>query len=107
MPFAIGDKVWKHTGDYQIAGEVRATFTTKAGKVRYVVEHEAGFLHIYSDASLRLFDARTCTFCNVTVDSSQTAGWRDYRPVNLVTCPRCHAVKRPEILEMLGVEAHQ
>lgn len=51
--FAIGDQVVKHTGDYQLAGEVRARFTTKAGKVRYVVEHEPGFLHIYGEHNLR------------------------------------------------------
>ena len=48
----VGDRVLKHSGDYQLEGEVRAVFTTKAGKVRYVVEHEPGFLHIYSDANL-------------------------------------------------------
>lgn len=48
-----GDQVEKYTGDYQLSGEVRATFTTKAGKRRYVVEHAPGFLHIYSDANLR------------------------------------------------------
>lgn len=51
--FAIGDQVVKHTGDYQLAGEVRARFMTKAGKVRYVVEHEPGFLHIYGEHNLR------------------------------------------------------
>jgi hypothetical protein len=52
--FAIGDEVEKFTGDYQLAGEVRAVFTTRRGKVRYVVEHEPGFLHIYSPDNLRL-----------------------------------------------------
>lgn len=51
--YAVGERVEKHTGDYQLTGEVRAVFTTKAGKVRYVVEHDPGFLHIYGDANLR------------------------------------------------------
>ena len=53
MTFKIGDRVLKHTGDYQLEGEVRAVFTTIAGKVRYVVEHFPGFLRIYSEANLR------------------------------------------------------
>lgn len=51
--FQVGDAVEKYTGDYQLKGEVRAVFTTKAGKTRYVVEHEPGFLHIYSGANIR------------------------------------------------------
>lgn len=51
--FRIGDAVEKHTGDYQLPGEVRAVFATRAGKVRYVVEHQPGFLHIYGEANLR------------------------------------------------------
>lgn len=50
----IGDQVRKVTGDYQLDGEVRAVFTTKAGKERFVVEHEPGFLHIYSEKNLEL-----------------------------------------------------
>jgi hypothetical protein len=51
--FAVGDKVEKYTGDYQLKGEVRAVFTTKSGKTRYVVEHDPGFLHIYGPDNLR------------------------------------------------------
>jgi hypothetical protein len=51
--FKVGARVEKFTGDYQLRGEVRARFTTKAGKTRYVVEHDPGFLHIYSAANLR------------------------------------------------------
>lgn len=51
--FSVGDPVEKYTGDYQLPGEVRAVFTTRAGKVRYVVEHDPGFLHIYSGLNLR------------------------------------------------------
>jgi hypothetical protein len=55
--YEIGDKVEKFTGDYQLPGEVRAVFTTRAGKLRYVVEHDPGFLHIYGPANLRTLDA--------------------------------------------------
>jgi hypothetical protein len=51
--FEIGDRVEKYTGDYQLIGEVRAVFATKRGKIRYVVEHDPGFLHIYSESNLR------------------------------------------------------
>lgn len=49
----IGDRVEKYTGDYQLDGEVRAVFQTRAGKTRYVVEHDPGFLHIYGPANIR------------------------------------------------------
>lgn len=52
-PFDVGDVVEKFTGDYQLTGRVVAVFRTNAGKTRYVVEHDAGFLHIYSAANLR------------------------------------------------------
>lgn len=52
--YNLGDRVLKHTGDYQLEGEVRDVFYTKSGKVRYVVEHDMGILHIYSDANLKL-----------------------------------------------------
>lgn len=54
MPeFRVGDHVEKFTGDYHLSGEVRAVFTTRAGKTRYVVEHFKGLLHIYSASNLR------------------------------------------------------
>ncbi|WP_234895022.1 hypothetical protein [Agrobacterium vitis] len=57
MPFAIGDLVEKHTGDYTAKGEVRGIFATTRGAVRYVVEHQAdgggSFCHIYSEKNLR------------------------------------------------------
>jgi len=49
----VGTKVLKYSGDYQLEGEVRAIFTTKRGKLRYVVEHEPGFLHIYSEKNIK------------------------------------------------------
>lgn len=57
MPFAVGDQVEKHTGDYHAKGEVRGIFAMKNGAVRYVVEHPAegggSFCHIYSEKNLR------------------------------------------------------
>lgn len=53
MTFNIGDKVLKHSGDYQLEGEIRAIFTTTTGKIRYVVEHFPGFCHIYSAHNIR------------------------------------------------------
>lgn len=59
--FEIGDKVYKHTGDYRIEGEVRGVFTLRNGAVRYAVEIEASgggsFIHIYSGKNLRLLPA--------------------------------------------------
>lgn len=52
----VGDRVLKYTGDYQLEGEIRSIFTTKQGKVRYVVEHEPGFLHIYSGNNIRIVE---------------------------------------------------
>ena len=52
--FNIGDKVEKYTGDYQLEGVVVSVFQTTAGKTRYVVEHDPGFLHIYGEANLRM-----------------------------------------------------
>lgn len=49
----VGDVVLKYTGDYQLEGEIRSIFTTKQGKVRYVVEHKPGFLHIYSESNIK------------------------------------------------------
>lgn len=52
--FYIGDHVEKFTGDYRLFGEVRGVIWTIAGKCRYIVEHNGGFLHIYSANNLRL-----------------------------------------------------
>jgi len=52
--FLIGDKVHKPEG-YRFPGEIRAAFTTKAGKWRFVVEHDEcqGLLHIFNAEQLR------------------------------------------------------
>ena len=64
--FNVGDRVVKYKGDYTAAGEVRAVYTTKAGKARYVVEYDALPLqHIHSDKDLMREDdwlANTETF---------------------------------------------
>jgi len=52
-PFFVGEQVEKYTGDYQLTGEVRAVFTTTKDKIRVVVEHTPGFLHIYNPEQLR------------------------------------------------------
>lgn len=51
--FSIGQRVEKYTGDYHLEGEIRSMFTTRAGKVRFVVEHDPGFLHIYGPGNIR------------------------------------------------------
>lgn len=60
----VGVRVLKYTGDYQLKGEIRAVFTTKAGRVRYVVEHEPGFLHIYSENNIKPIDEGAKTICS-------------------------------------------
>lgn len=55
FPFTVGDRVVKTTGDYTLSGEVRAAFLTKAGKVRFVVDHgptAPGLLHIYGPTNI-------------------------------------------------------
>lgn len=61
--FHVGDQVEKYTGDYQLPGEVRAVFTTRAGRVRIVVEHYPGFLHIYGPHNLRLLTEERSLGC--------------------------------------------
>lgn len=58
MSLKRGDLVRKVTGDYQLNGVVVAKFKTTAGKLRLVVEHEPGFLHIYSEANLVLISRK-------------------------------------------------
>jgi hypothetical protein len=50
--FSIGDTVTKTGGDYRFSGTVVSAFSKKSGKVRYVVENEAGILHIFSGKQL-------------------------------------------------------
>ncbi len=56
--FQIGDKVYKHTGDYRGPGVVRGVTTLPNHKPRYLVGHkiEGGdgeFLHVYAAYNLR------------------------------------------------------
>ena len=75
--FRIGERVRKHTGDYQIEGVVRGLLTTTRGYLRYVVEHDEGFLHIYAAANLQaVFGAPVAT--------TGPAAWHpDVLPANL------------------------
>ena len=52
--FAVGDRVRKIGGDYQLEGVIVAAFRKTSGAVRYVVEADVpkGLLHIYSDTNL-------------------------------------------------------
>ena len=51
--FKRGDRVRKVTGDYRLNGVIVGKAVTTRGKVRWVVEHKPGFLHIYSAANLK------------------------------------------------------
>ena len=48
--FAVGDKVEKVGGDYELEGVVVSAFKKVSGEIRYVVEATVprGLLHIYS-----------------------------------------------------------
>lgn len=46
--FIIGEMVVKHTGEYNPPGIYRGSILTRAGKVRVIVEHDYGMLHIYA-----------------------------------------------------------
>lgn len=50
--FNLGEDVVKVSGDYHFEGVVVAVFRKKDGKPRYVVENEAGILHIFSNLNL-------------------------------------------------------
>jgi hypothetical protein len=52
--FAVGRRVRKHSGDYQLEGVVVAAFRKRSGAVRYVVEADnpEGLLMIYNEAQL-------------------------------------------------------
>jgi hypothetical protein len=54
VEYAVGDEVFKSSGDYYFNGFVVAVFQKKSGAVRYVVENEAGILHIFSEKQLTL-----------------------------------------------------
>lgn len=86
IPFPVGARVEKYTGDYQLEGEVRAVFTTRAGKTRYVVEHDPGFLHIYNGGQLRLVLPPPTT---VPHASPLRCGYPD--------CPFCKQQTAPDI----------
>lgn len=51
--FSLFDEVIKDRGDYTFEGKIVAAFRKKSGVWRYVVENEAGILHIFSATNLR------------------------------------------------------
>lgn len=56
--FNLYDDVIKNRGDYTFRGVVVAAFQKKSGAWRYVVENDAGILHIFSDAQIDLVEDR-------------------------------------------------
>jgi hypothetical protein len=59
--FQVGDRVYKHTGDYRGPGVVRGITTLPNNKPRYLVGHkieggEGELLHIYAPYNLRPID---------------------------------------------------
>jgi hypothetical protein len=56
IPFAFneGERVVKRTGDYLFFGVVVAVFRNRSGSPRYVVENDAGILHIFNHNQLKL-----------------------------------------------------
>lgn len=50
--FRRGQTVVKSGGDYTFRGVVVAVFEKLSGKVRYVVEHADGMLHIFNEGQL-------------------------------------------------------
>ncbi|MEE9401928.1 MAG: hypothetical protein V3V47_01895 [Desulfobacteria bacterium] len=50
--FKIGDRVFKHVGDYEFRGTVLSAFDKLSGVRRYVVENGEGILHIFNDKQL-------------------------------------------------------
>lgn len=69
--FAIGDLVRKVSGDYQLDGVVVSVFAKLDGKIRYVVEHEPGFLHIYTDKNLQPITSPTQTLASRLLEALQ------------------------------------
>jgi hypothetical protein len=53
MSVAVGEYVFKCSGDYHFRGHVVAVFRKRSGAVRVVVENEDGVLHIFSEAQLK------------------------------------------------------
>jgi hypothetical protein len=52
MSYFVGDRVKKEEGDYKFYGVIVAKFNKVNGALRYVVENEAGILHIFSGKNL-------------------------------------------------------
>jgi hypothetical protein len=54
IKFPLGAHVYKTGGDYYFEGIVVAAFHKLHGAARYVVENDAGILHIFSERQLEL-----------------------------------------------------
>lgn len=52
--FHEGDHVIKRGGDYTFDGIVLSAFRKRSGSPRYVVENEAGILHIFGVSQIEL-----------------------------------------------------
>lgn len=59
--FGIGDRAFRTAADHTEVGTIRAVFSTKRGKTRYVFEYDkpAGLLHICAGSQLCKFDTKT------------------------------------------------
>ncbi len=51
--FAVGDEVYKDSGDYTFAGWVVSRYTKRSGVIRYVVEDYRGLNFIFPESSLK------------------------------------------------------
>lgn len=49
---SVGARVEKRGGDYTFEGVVVAAFHKRGGEIRFVVENDAGILHIFSEKNL-------------------------------------------------------
>lgn len=47
-----GDRVIKKSGDYTFTGIIVSVFWKRSGVARYVVENDAGILHIFNEKNL-------------------------------------------------------
>ena len=54
---SLYSRVIKDGGDYTFEGEVRCIFTKRSGAIRYVVENDAGIVHIFSAKNIRLAES--------------------------------------------------
>ena len=105
--FAIGQRVEKVGGSYQLSGEIAARWLTDKGEPRYVVNHKPiapGLLHIYGEAQLREmalrvgFDAQTIATITSALATANEALEKivAYRTI-------CRSADERDIVETFGV----